>query len=529
MWQGILDKTAQIKRSALIVFCVLWIPAISLWVTTPPLWRDTDSWHQLTSPPNMATLIHFGPAYCFGIRGPMWVGTVLGAALGQNEMPKADFFRRPVLTDAGILAALVVQQALLVGALTLLICAASSQPGVRLFLTALALTQIPLYLYAHCPSTETLTIPLILALTALLRWIGDKDRLNPWIWLGYFGLLLIAILTRHPNAVLAAVLPGYFLLQLAITRLRSGPVPWRTWTKPFALAVVVGLITVIAAQGLNRLFCWSANQLYRSSAGYTLQWKLGYMSEMTPEVRRAYWESVLGPNRATEFSPLILGINPDGFKKEGFWIPRTSFLQVQAEVAKQNPTMKKSETAALAEQELNALVKPFLLRGGQPYWESVRYDFLQGFTWAPSAIVNQLVENTAYYFDENLRADPRYTSIFELASFRNKDGVSVRAQYWSNPLFHWFPYWLPAHWVYLLVALVLTGGLIASRDPAAWNAAAVVLSLLAASLVLWFLTKLLTQNLPRFASPLYTALVAMVLYGAGQLMTMWTGRGSRSG
>ncbi|MFY8215897.1 MAG: hypothetical protein ACOVMP_04775 [Chthoniobacterales bacterium] len=384
------------KRWIALIFLILFAPSLFLLSTTPPLWRDTDAWHQITSPPNVSTLVHFGPAYCFGARGPMWIGTVIGAAWGMNDWPKSNFFRKPVVSDASVTGLLLVHHFLLAGALTLLVFAASDRIWVRLGLCGLCVIQTPLYIYAHCVGTEAFTMTLIIAMTASLRWIGERERIRPWLWVGYTGLLLVAILTRHPNAVMAAALPGVFLLGAIIDGFRGRDwSAWKRWMRPFVLATAAGLLTILAAKGASHFFCWSGGQTPRSTAGYTLQWKLGYMSGMEPEERRAYWQQVLGPNASEEFPDEILGINVDRVKENGAWQTRTYYWQIIDAIAKRSPEMSKPDAVAEAEIALNSLVMPFLLRGGTQYWNSVWEDFWEGLLWTPADISGQLITTTA--------------------------------------------------------------------------------------------------------------------------------------
>ncbi len=502
------------------------MPSVFMMVTAPPLWRDTDAWAQVTSPPNVSTLVRFGAAYCFGARVPMWIGTVVGAAQGKNDWPKADFFSTPAATDSGITALILTQHLLLVGALTLLVFSASDRNGVRLGLCALCVVQSPLYIYAHCVGTETLTLILIISLTAMLGRIG-RTGLRWRIVAVYSILLLVAILTRHANAVLAAMLPGAILLGAMIEGVRM-----RCWAsmqsvfKPLFLAIAISLLTI----GISKILSWSFavadNQIYRSNAGYTLQWKLGYMNVMDPDARRDYWQQVLGsPKDGSPVSPLIYAINIDHLNEKGRWQTKTLFTQIVEKIKSEDPEISHSDAVARAEIALNSLIKAFLLRGGKPYWNSVAEDFFQGLVWGPAAISDQLVKTTAVFYDDTSLIDlPRNQSIYELATFKGRDANGVREVFFANPLFGVVSHLLPPHGVYLLIGILLSSGLIAFGGAAQWRAAGVVLSVLASAVLMWFLTKLFTQDLPRFAAPLYASAFAAVVFVAGQTATFIMGR-----
>jgi hypothetical protein len=501
-----------------LIFLVLFVPSLFLMVTAPPLWRDMDAWAQVTSPPNVSTLVRFGPAYCFGARVPMWIGTLVGAAQGNNDWPKPDFFSKPAATDAGIASLVLTQHLLLAGALTLLVYSASNHNGIRLGLCALCVIQAPLYIYAHCVGTETLTLILIIAMIALLGWLGHAG-LRPGLVAVYSILLLVAILTRHANAVLAAMLPGVILLGAIIvgvrTRSRGGI---RKSFKLLVFAIGISLLTIGASHILSWSIAVAGNQIYRSNAGYTLQWKLGYMNAMTREVRREYWQRVLGsPDDRSPVSDLIRAINIDRLDENGLWQTKTLFTQVLDKIKSLDPELSHSDAVAHAEMALNSLINAFLLRGGKPYWNSVGEDFSEGLAWGPGAISDQLVKTTTKFYDDpRLIEQPRNQALYELVTFKGRDANRVREVFLANPLFSFVPRLLPAHGVYLLIGLLFSLGLIAFGGPAQWRAAAVVLSVLATAVVMWFLTKLFTQDLPRFAAPLYASAFAALAFAVGQ-------------
>jgi len=340
----------------------------------------------------------------------------------------------------------------------------------------------------------------------------------------------LAILTRHPNAVLAAALPGAFLLGGIIDSIRGRD--WSAWkrsVRPFLLATAAGVVTIVAANGATLGFCLIADQIPRSMAGYTFQWKLGFMSGMDPAERRTYWQHVLGPNAKDEFPEVMLGIDVDRVKENGAWQTRTYFWQILDAIAKRSPEMSRQDSVAEAEIALNSMIMPFLLRGGSLYWNSVWVDFWEGLVWTPAAISGQLIETTTVYYDKSdVVTAPRNAPIFELSTFKGKDGQGIRDTFWHNPAFYFFPYLLPPHGVYFIVALALAGCLIGFRDPSAWRVGSTAMSVLITALVMWFLTKLFTQDLPRFAAPLYAGVFAVGIFVIGQLadacLDLWQSR-----
>lgn len=68
----------------------------------PPLWRDVDAYIQVTQPHGVATILDYGPLYCFAARVPLYLGDTIECLRAGQPLPKLGFFIRPVLTDSGV-------------------------------------------------------------------------------------------------------------------------------------------------------------------------------------------------------------------------------------------------------------------------------------------------------------------------------------------------------------------------------------------------------------------------------------------
>src|SRR5688572_6688414 len=101
-----------IKNCALLL--CLFAPSLWMIATVPPLWRDSDAYLQLTVHPLLTTFMGHGPAYCYLVKIPLFLGEQLerwqGIAVAAVESGL------PPLTDTGVWLLIVAQHLALGGA-----------------------------------------------------------------------------------------------------------------------------------------------------------------------------------------------------------------------------------------------------------------------------------------------------------------------------------------------------------------------------------------------------------------------------
>jgi hypothetical protein len=68
----------------------------------PPLWRDVDAYIQVTDAPGSATILQYGPLYCFTSRLPIYLGYTIESVTAGQPLPGLAFFTHPILTDRGV-------------------------------------------------------------------------------------------------------------------------------------------------------------------------------------------------------------------------------------------------------------------------------------------------------------------------------------------------------------------------------------------------------------------------------------------
>jgi hypothetical protein len=234
------------------------------------------------------TVLHWPPLYCFVARLPIALGQILTTIARGEGIPRISIMH-PAMTDLGLLLLLISQHALL--AVTLLFaCLSASELSVMRFLIAgLFVLNPALYAFAHSVGSEAVSnaFTLLIAILAY-RFIVTRTASKTWIRV-FFLALVIAILTRHVNAILAGLLPGAFLLALLLytigklvcgDRIRScEEVLLRNRIFTFAL---LGAGALVASNAVTLLACRLTKTPFRSKIGATFEWRLDYLETISP-------------------------------------------------------------------------------------------------------------------------------------------------------------------------------------------------------------------------------------------------------
>src|SRR5947209_4845248 len=212
-------------RENLLLLLILFAPSLWMLLRVPPFWKDVDAYAQVTMPPNLITIVHYGPLYCFSARIPLYFGYALHCLRVGQGFPSLHFFAEPILSNAGVQALLWLQHLGLCGAS---LFALRGIPGNLITRVALAVFWAlnPLfYSFAQCVGSETLSLIVLLLIAAsAMRIVFYRAGVAVWILLGV--LMTLSMLTRHINGVVAALLPltfGFAALVRFIASRRSSP------------------------------------------------------------------------------------------------------------------------------------------------------------------------------------------------------------------------------------------------------------------------------------------------------------------
>ena len=433
-------KPRLLKLSAAIVVgAVLFGPSVWMLRVIPPLWRDLDAYLQVTQPPSTATILIWGPLYCFAARIPLYLGYALDCLTAGAPFPGPGFFLRPSLTDSGVLL-LVLSQHVALGFSALYLIASTS----RLFLVRLILAIVwaanPLfYVFANCVGSETLSMVFVLLLGAIgLRIIQHRRRVPRKQWILFGVLLWLCILTRHINAVLAAVMPLTFLF---LTAFRSIAVPfagsqllcrWRRlrarsdlWKA--SVAIALGVTCIIFANASLRVLSVAAHIPYHSTVGFTFLFRLDFLAALPAEKRNQYLDEVAkrtsSPEVKKAFS-ILRSAAPNGPN----WSTQAFAKQVQLSPSPREWNLQVAKLCLL----LNRMAQACLYPPSKLLLSAVVSDFKKSQGSTIPSLVQQLFATTAFHVSHR-GLTPNYAS---LSTFRDNSPAQIMAIFEKYSYFH---------------------------------------------------------------------------------------------
>jgi hypothetical protein len=493
-----LTDTARWRHLAAAGLAALIIAAPSIWFlsTIPPLWRDVDAYIQTTSRPGPATVLLHGPLYGFLARVPLYFGYWLEASAGEAR-PFVDFFLRPALTDSGVFALLLLQQAALLAAQWYFVATIAKNPWVRLLLAACLAVNPLLYTFAHCVGSETLSaIGIVLLATIGWRMLrGEPARAS--IWIAFGAVLLLLMLTRQINAVLVALLPlALFPLMAQVAARRR-----------LFVAVGVGVAAVAISLGAARLIALAADVEYRSKIGFTFMWRLQFLQKLPPAERERVVQQAAAQPGSAETKAVIEALGARFATAE-----QLNFSEfVRQQRAALFPAGSEDVTERM-DEALNGMPLAFALGSPAALMCSAATDFVSARRMRISTVTEFLFWSTVYYVGRE-EALPQLKKLVTFRAFSGDDIVALPARFsylrwWSGVTCDG---WLLIWFVALIALLVLARRRGAAVAPAASYATALVL----VGLLIMLANSFFTELLPRYTAPMFelTYLSLVLLIG----------------
>jgi hypothetical protein len=498
-----------------VLIALLLAPSIWMLSVIPPLWRDGDAYIQVIYPPGKATILNFSPLYCFVARIPLYLGYAIDCLRAGSPFPTPGFFLHPILSDSGVFILLLLQHLALGYSAFHLITLASRFFLVRLLLAAAWAANPLFYTFAHCVGAETLSMILLLLVAAAgLRIIRHPRSVPRKEWLVFGVLLWACILTRHINAVLAALIPLTFLL---VSAQQLTMIPFtrsqllRRWRRLRArldlqkatLAFAVGIGCIVLASASLRGLCYTAQIPYHSTVGFTFLWRLQFLATLPPETRNQFLDKVAGRTSSPDLKK-ALSLLGETFSDARNWdyMPITFMQRAQ-------PSLFTPKTEALM---LNRIARAFLYPPDKIFLRAVATDFTRSREATIPNVVNYLFLTTTFYF---------WTPDFmagcaPLSTFRDKSPAQIMAIFKKHSYFRrWKSFSYNAFLLFWCTNLSLLALLAKMRKEKVAAVASYATALTLVGLVMVLTNCFLCEFLPRFTLPMWelTIVSASVLLG----------------
>jgi hypothetical protein len=260
---------------------LLSLPSIYLLGRYPPLWKDIDAVGQLALPASDLNILHFPPVYCFLGRIPFAIASLLAG----GRQPPVSLFAQQEPSLPGVYLLVVIQHALLIGALTYTVISVTQNRMLRCFFALFLASQSAFYTQVQCCGSEALSVSATFATMA--AGFSILRGLRPAAWFIYGVALFLAIGSRHINLIFAVWLPATMVL-LGV----AAKIGWRSSQieefrgRAFAAAASIGLIAIGLNLWIARSLIAAVHDEYRSTLGRTLSDRIGTFLDELPVTER---------------------------------------------------------------------------------------------------------------------------------------------------------------------------------------------------------------------------------------------------
>ena len=433
---------ARLVRLAAPGVLIAFLLAPSIWMLSviPPLWPNgPDAYVQVTEPPGIGTILQFGPLYCFVARIPLYLGYAIDCIRIAAPLPTPVFFLHPTLSDSGVFMLLLSQHVALCCSAFYLITLTTRLFLVRLVLAVVWMANPLFYTFAHIVSSETLSMILLLLLGATaLRIIRHRRGVPRKEWLLFGILLWLCILTRHINALLAALMPLTFLF-LSAQRLTMMPFTrsnlLRRWRRLRAredlqkavVALIIGSSCIAVANISLRGLCHAAHVPYEFRVGFTFMFRLESLAKIPPESRNKLLDNVSKNTGSSEVKKVI-SLLREAFTEAPNWDVLGFMRTVQASLFA--PETKSQDEKLI--RVLNRTALAFLCPPEKIFLSAVATDFTKSREAPIPSVVNFLFWSTRWYFSHP-DTMPQCAS---LITFRDKSAAQILAIFKKHSYFH---------------------------------------------------------------------------------------------
>ncbi len=351
-------------------------PSLYALLTVPPLWGDCDGFYHVTGKLSYLTILQWPPLYPLAARLPL----ALFGGSAAFPVPHG----QGSLRDAAIFALVACQHALLVWALYRVCRAFGCGCRRKVWVCAVAFVlSPPWYAFAQCVGSEALGNVTLLWTAVTLTQLAEAP--GPTEALRVLASLTAGILTRHIQAVLIA-LPALQTLFGAPSATawnpRRRPRGTRACLSRLLGRGALGLLAYGLAAAVVGLLCRQTGTANVSRMGYAFQWRLGFLSGLTPETRRLF----LGRTETRLADPLTtraLETVRATLDADRPYDPEMIFRALDAELAAAGVTDPNARRPA-AERRLNRLAIAVLRAPDPAFVRQVLDDFSRSLRFSPA-------------------------------------------------------------------------------------------------------------------------------------------------
>jgi hypothetical protein len=404
----------------ILLVVLLAAPSIYLLLKFPPLWRDSDGFYQISAAPGELTILHWPPLYCFLARLPIALGEIINAYLCGHSFPG---FRisPPTFTDLGVLLLVSLQHVFLIVTLLFICISLTDSPLIRILVGGLFALSPPLYAFAHCVGSESLSNILTLLIAILGYKCLDVPIASKGLLFGFGGGLVAAVLTRHINSILSGLVPGTYALALALSfhvrlraRMTEASISNRHYVRLCLKFLFLGGLSVLCANLIVGGVCRLSKIPYRSRIGYTFEWRLFYLASLSRESQEKVLEKV-DKNLHDPAVSFALNKGRDMLAATNSWDASVLHSALD-EWLTDHGVMGYKGRHLEADRRLNRIALQFLLQGGWDFWGVVTHEFWTTLNYSPSDICREAFRTTDIFI--RMSIEPAFVPVRNLSTLK---------------------------------------------------------------------------------------------------------------
>jgi hypothetical protein len=382
-------------RRTLILMAAFSPVSITFLLTVPPLWNGYDGMVQIASKPGELTIIQYPFVYPLFSRIPIYAAGIVSSLL-RGAWPHIHIMQTVILSDAGIYLLLAAQHLLLLLSLALFVKACTNSRLTAGLIVVLLASNASFFAAAHMVSTEGLSVSLTILLIALALKIFSLDKVHTHYLIAFGLCLYLDVLTRHVNAVFAALLPLSCLLGI-VTQWRYDRQALLNYSKMFLTTIGLGLACLLMASWTTRLLCWTFNLQHRSIVGRAAIERLDFVTRLSDKEREALQTRL----EAKTNDPIIKQAIVTLTQHKTQW--PEAFEILDPEIGRRFPHPEKQGSNATKDRHLNEVCRLYYLSFHPQLLLEIKQSIWKAMLTTPSELAGNLLKSAEWSIDLYLK------------------------------------------------------------------------------------------------------------------------------